>query len=183
MRLTLTAIIGLFLWGCPAAVAGFVVFISVDPVKAHPSRAVAHISEKGFKIVSPVIADSDPAPAVIFEAPIVVWSVASGFHSNPRTIDAGPEIPMLVAVSLPVDAADFALKTSTTRRASSCYVPAVDDGFHAAVALSDPVRAPPGYMRKAQYGEATETQAGEVFDIRHALNHSMKWNCRQGPKP
>lgn len=137
--LTLAAVIGLFLWCCPAAVFRGVRAIIVDAVQRGSDWARSHVAIEILERLNPTRTDGNATPAIV-----LVWLASriqtTVFHGVPCTIFYG--ISHTVSRIRQVSNALFRIQTATTLGVSATKIAGFNNCAITTIAGTPPVNAP-----------------------------------------
>jgi hypothetical protein len=127
-----SAIVGLFFWRRPTAIAGLVISIVVDAVDSQTRRRLAHIGEKALEL-TPSFANSDASTAIAGKSNMM--RVGATFeHSRPASVAGCLRAVLRMAVFQETGV----LQTAAASGASAPEVSAPDAGNLAAIAQAGP---------------------------------------------
>ena len=166
--MTLVAtIIGLFFWSSPAAVAGFVIPVVVDPIKGQSMRTFSHVCEKVNEI-EPAFADGNASTSVAIPL-IVIRIEASSFHVRPGNVRAGSFKSVALPMSILSGRCSFALDATATGCSATQQIVADNGCFGSAVAFAKPSCVRPfSPIRGAhQNHQTSEASVGKIDEVGH----------------
>ena len=159
----------LLLSRCPSAITRLVVAICVNPVETIAVWSRTHVSQKRAEVTPPRLLNSDAPPAV--ERKGWIGSIqASTFRVLPRLVLSRDATVMFRSVTAVRLCGSFAMKTAATARVASAKILPDDHYIGAAIASTDPTRAPAAARLTTLYNQTADALTAHVDTLRHCLH-------------
>ena len=147
---------------CPAAIAGLVIAIVVDPIKQLANRLFPHVGIEVLEAMPPTIADRDASTTPVFEL-LVVGVVTALKHALPSFVRLGFDAIAGVTVRCSSRNSDLSTQTAARMGKPTSDIALVSNAFGAAVAAKAPALA----VNRFKGDQSPEPMARDINKFGH----------------